>query len=138
MSKVTKTPSVDDIRAKFASATQVYWSCPITQKNILASDTAAISAHQEKVITEMQAKEHAKEHAKVRQKFLRELNADLSRVGSLAELRTWAFPRVQLDVGNFQEADMPAMSAHIPVLDRTPTRSYDVYIRLAGGKGLTP
>lgn len=57
MSKTIKTPSIDDIRAQFASATQVYWVCPVTKESIPASDTVAIAAHQEKVIERMEAKE---------------------------------------------------------------------------------
>lgn len=134
MSKVTKTPSVDDIRAKFASATQVYWVCPVTQKNILASDTAAISAHQDKVIKDMEAKEHAK----VRQKTLRDLNSVVGRIGSLDELRAWALRRVSLDVVGVVEADMPTMSVHFPKHDGVAAMAYEGYIRLAGGKVLTP
>lgn len=134
MSKVAKTPSIDDIRAQFASATQVYWVCPVTQKRIPASDTAAITAHQDKVIQDMEAKEKTK----LRQKVMRDLNAELSRIESLAEFRGWALRRVRLEMGAFLEADMPAMGVYFPKLEEVHMTPQEGYIRLAGGKGLTP
>lgn len=134
MSKVTKTPSIDDIRALMASVTQVYWVCPVTQKRIPASDTAAITAHQDKVIQDMEAKEKTK----LRQKAMRDLNAELSRIESMSEFRGWALRRVRLELGAFLEADMPAMGVYFPKLDEVHMTPQEGYIRLAGGKGLTP
>jgi hypothetical protein len=138
VSKVIKTPSIDDIRALMASAAQVYWVCPVTQKRISVSDTAAITAHQEKVIQDMEAKEKAKAETKRRQKAMSDLNADLIRIESMTEFRAWAFRRVRLDLGVFLKADMPAMGVYFPKLDEVHMTPQEGYIRLAGGKGLTP
>lgn len=133
MPKVTKTPSIDDIRAQFASATQVYWVCPVTQRRIPASDIAAITAHQEKVIENMEAKEKAK----LRQKVMRDLNAELSRIESLTEFRAWALRKVRLELGAFLEADMPTMGVYFPKLNEVHMTPEEGFIRLAGGKVLT-
>lgn len=133
MSKVTKTPSIDDIRALMASSTQVYWVCPVTQKRIPAGDSAAITAHQEKVIQEMEAKERSK----LRQKVLRDLNAEVGRIASLDELRAWALRRVCLDVSTAVASDLPTFSVYVPKFEGNEVKSNDVYVRLSGGKALT-
>lgn len=133
MSNASKSPSIDQIRAQFASATQVYWVCPVTKKNIPASDVEAIARHQEKIIREMESKEQAK----LRQKSLRDLNAELHRVSSLSELRAWALRRMQLDVGTMQAGDLPAMSMHTPNIKKADLIFSDAYVRLGGGKALT-
>lgn len=133
MSKVKIAPSIDDIRAQFASATQVYWVCPVTQKSIPANDAVAIAEHQDKVIGEMESKEVAK----LRQKVLSALNVELSKIASLSDLRGWALRRVRLDNSAFLEADMPSMAVYFPKLDEVHMTPHEAYIRLGGGKVLT-
>lgn len=132
MSKVSKAPSIDDVRAQFASAIQVYWVCPVTKKSIPADDTVAIETHKNNVIAAMEAKEVGK----LRQKVLRDLNAEVSRIDSMAALRDWAFRRIGLDIPHFVASDVPAMSVYFPKLAEVHTEHY-AYIRLGGGKALT-
>lgn len=132
MSKVSKAPSIDDVRAQFANAIQVYWVCPVTQKRFPADDRVGIAAHQEQVIAEMEAKDRSK----IRQKILRELNLEIDRLQSFTDVRAWALRRVRVDMPAFLASDMPAMSVHFPKLEKEHTPD-EVYIRLAGGMGLT-
>lgn len=125
--------SIDDVRAQFAKSTQTYWVCPITQKRIAANDTAAIEAHQAKVIADLESKERAK----ARTRLLREMSSELGKLDSLEALRDWALRRVRLDVGAFLAADMPAMSVHLPKGRDANARVDMAYVRLQGGAVLT-
>ena len=109
---MSKTPalSIDAVRAQFANSTQTYWVCPITQKRIASNDTAAIEAHQAKVIADLEGKERAKSRAYQ----VREMSRELGKLDTMEGLRDWALRRVRLDVGAFLATDMPAMSVHLP------------------------
>lgn len=126
--------SIDAIRAQFASATLVYWVCPITNKKIPIGDVESIEAHQTKVIEDMESKERSK----LRQKMLRDINDEAKRLGSLEELRGWVLRRMQLDDSNFGAVDMPQFSMFVPHYDNEKTVNFgEAYVRVNGGKKLS-
>lgn len=131
---MSKTPalSIDAVRAQFANSTQTYWVCPITQKRIASNDTAAIEAHQAKVIADLEGKERAKSRAHQ----VREMSRELGKLDTMEGLRDWALRRVRLDVGAFLAADMPAMSVHLPK-GRDARVEPAAHVRVQGGAVLT-
>ena len=120
--------SIDAVRAQFASSTQTYWVCPITQKRIASNDTAAIEAHQAKVIADLEGKERAKSRAYQ----VREMSRELGNLDTMEGLRDWALRRVRLDVGAFLATDMPAMSVHLPK-GRDARVEPAAHVRVQGG-----
>ena len=132
MSKSAKSLSIDDVRAQFAKATEVFWVCPITKKSIPAHDLVAIAAHQAEIIVDMEQKEKAR----LRANLLRSFESQRQQVTSLDHLRSLSLARIRLDYPDFLESAMPAMSVHFP--KHQVLKMFSNEFVLLSGPGLTP
>ena len=129
---MAKKMTVDDARAQFANATQTYWVCPITQERFPADDRVAIEKHQARVLAQMESKERSKQKAA----RIKELQKEFAAAESLDAVRAWALRKIQLEIATFSVESLPGMAVYTPAKVLPTVR--DVYIRVQGGKALTP